>query len=372
MSRLFVDEVLLISGFPGFRAKNLVAHLVSHAPGARLDLLVHPRRRDEAASIVSELAGEAPIHLLEGDPSAIDFGLSRAEYRELASRVDRVFSVHQVTDVALDRETARDANVKATRELIEFGRVGKRLRRLVHFSSAFVSGNRSGLVLEEELDAGQAFRNPIEETLALSELMLRRAMNELPITVLRPSQVVGNSRTGEVERLDGPYPLIVLLVSAPAEAQLPLPPRAEAALHIVPIDFVVRAACALAACDEGAGRTFHLTDPNPPSARRFFELLAAQCGKRLASGFHPGALSKALLNNPGVRLVTKNPRALLDLLSMQVSYDTRQAEAVLQREGVACPSIDTYIAALVAHVEERIASGNLARKKDGGAYELIA
>jgi thioester reductase-like protein len=372
MPRLFDDEILLITGFPGFRARSLVEFLSLAAPGARLELLVHPRRRDEAASLAAALGAVERVSFLEGDPGAIDFGLTRAEYRELAQRVQRVFSLHQVTDAALDRETAREANVKATRELIEFGKVSRRLRCLVHFSSTFVSGNRTGLVLEDELDAGQSFRNPVEETLALSELMLRRVMHELPIVILRPSQIVGDSRTGEIERLDGVYPLVVLLVSAPADLQLPLPPRAEAALHIVPVDFVMRAASALAARPEALGRTFHLSDPSPPSIRRFFELLATECGKRLATGFHPGALSKLLLNNPGVRLVTRSPRALLDLLSMQVSYDTRRAQAILEREGIECPRIDAYVRALVGHVEERIASGNLARKKDGDVHELIA
>jgi thioester reductase-like protein len=372
MKRLFDDEVLLVSGFPGFRAKSLVAWLVENAPGARLELIVHPRRWQEALSILAELAAGERIHLLEGDPGAIDFGLSSAEYLDLGSRVQRVFSMHQVMDPSLDEETAREANVKGARELIEFGRTAKDLRSLVHFSSAFVSGSRSGLVLEDELDVGQSFRNPVEETLALSELMMRRAMNDVPIVIMRPSQIVGDSRTGQVERLDGPYPLIVLMASAPSEVALPLPPRADTLLHIVPIDFVTRAACALTARPETVGRTFHLTDPRPLSARRFLELLAARCGKSLAPGFHPTALTRALLQNPGVRLLTKSPRALLDLLATAVRYDTRQADALLALDGISCPSVESYVSALIGHVEERIAAGNLARSKQGDVYDLIA
>lgn len=369
---LFHEEVVLITGFPAFRARKLVAWLLEHAPTARLELLVHPRRRDEAATWIEELGGGARIDVLEGDPSAIDFGLARQEYRALRERVDRAFSLHQVTDPAVDEQTAREANVGGAREIIEFGKVAQRLRCIVHFSSTFVSGNRSGLVLEDELDEGQTFRNPVEETLALSELMMRRAMAQVPIVVLRPSQIVGDSQTGEIERLDGPYPLVVLLVSAPADVPLPLPPRAETPLHLVPIDFVVRAACSIAEKPEAIGRTFHLTDPNPPSARQFLELLARHCGKTLASGFNPTALTKALLNNPGVRLLTKSPRALLDLLSTHVAYDTRHADELLARDGLTCPPLESYVGAMVSHVEERISGGNLARTKRGDTHDLIA
>lgn len=372
MAAFFENDVLLVTGFPSFRARRLVAFLAEQAPGAKLELLVHPRRRDEALSVVADLPGSDRISVIEGDPSAIDFGLSRREYSELAARVERVFSMQQVTDPALDEGTAREANVKGAREVIEFGRAAKRLRCLVHFSSTFVSGNRTGLVLEDELDEGQGFRNAVEETLALSELMMRRAMLELPIVVLRPSQIVGDSQTGEIERLDGLYPLIVLLVSAPDGVPLPLPPRADIPVHLVPIDFVVRAACSIAGKPDAIGRTFHLTESNPPSARRFVELVAQHCGKSLATGFHPTALTKALLNNPGVRLLTRSPRALLDLLSTAVGFDTRHAAAFLSRDGISCPAIESYVGALVGHVEERIAGGNLARKKHGDTHDLIA
>ena len=372
MDGLFFDEVLLVTGFPSFRARSLVAWLVENAQFARLELIVHPRRRQEAQAMLAELASGERVNLLDGDPGAIDFGLSSDEYLDLGRRVQRVFSMHQVTDATLDEETAREANIKGARELIEFGRTAKDLRCLVHFSSAFVSGNRTGLVLEDELDVGQSFRNPVEETLALSELMMRRAMDDLPILIVRPSQIVGDSETGEVERLDGPYPLIVLMVSAQAEVALPLPPRADTLLHIVPIDFVTRAACRLAARPETAGRTFHLTDPSPLSARRFLELLAERCGKTLAPGFHPSALTRALLSNPGVRLLTKSPRALLDMLATAVSYDTRQADSLLALDGISCPSVESYVSALIGHVEERIAAGNLARSKQGDIHDLIA
>src|SRR5262245_10780101 len=102
MTRLFEDEVLLVSGFPGFRARKLVAWLLENTAFGSLELIVHPRRRAEALAILGELAAGDRVRLLDGDPGAIDFGLSRSEYLDLGRRVQRVFSMHQVTDAALD------------------------------------------------------------------------------------------------------------------------------------------------------------------------------------------------------------------------------------------------------------------------------
>src|SRR5207247_1662710 len=129
-------------------------------------------------------------------------------------------------------------------------------------------GDRTGVGLEEELKRGQSFRNVVEETKARAEKLIRAAMTELPIAVVRPTILIGNSNTGEVDRFDGPYLLILLIVTSPPDFALPLLGRGEAPLNLVPIDFVVRAACAIGKDPRAAGRTFHLVDPNPQTARR--------------------------------------------------------------------------------------------------------
>ena len=136
---------------------------------------------------------------------------------------------------------------------------------------------------------GQRFHNPYEETKFQAELLVRRAQADLPATIYRPSIVVGDSRTGEIDRFEGPYALAILLVASPLAVPLPLPGDAVAPLNVVPVDFVVDAALAIAADPAGAGRTVHVVDPSPLSARRVYEMIAARAGQEAAAGVRPGA-----------------------------------------------------------------------------------
>src|SRR4029079_1733814 len=91
----------------------------------------------------------------------------------------------------------------------------------------------------------------------------------------------GDSRTGEIDRFDGPYYLGILLVTSPLNIPLPLPGNGVAPLNVVPVDFVVDAFFFLSRDPRAAGKTFHLVDPNPMSARRVYELIAERANKRL-------------------------------------------------------------------------------------------
>src|SRR5204863_408495 len=109
-------------------------------------------------------------------------------------------------------------------------------------TTATVSGNRNGTVYEEDLDAGQKFHNGYERTKYESERLVRAAMRALPISVMRPATIVGDSQTGEIDRLDGPYYLMVLIATNASGLRLPILGRGDAPLHLVPIDYVVDAA----------------------------------------------------------------------------------------------------------------------------------
>ncbi|HEY3495798.1 MAG TPA: SDR family oxidoreductase [Polyangiaceae bacterium] len=344
---------LLVSGFPGFRARAVLRVALEAEPDARPVVLVHPARRADADAALAALAGGERVELLEGDPAAIDFGLDRKSYAELAETVTHLQHLYQVTDLGAPVKAAESANIGGTREIIEFGRVARSLERIVHHSSVFVSGDRTGTVRESELTAGQAFHSPVARSLALAEAMLSRHP-ELPLTVVRAGQIVGDSRSGEVDQLDGPYPLLVFLASAPRGSALPLPPRADSPLHLVPVDFVARAAHRLLSSPGARKKTVHLVDPEPLSARRFLELSAARFGQRLEPGFNAAGFGRALLGNRGVGLLVQNLRTVTDLITTPVSYDDSVARAELAGSGIVCPPLESYLDVLLSHLEERV------------------
>lgn len=349
------ESVVLVTGFPSFLAKKLVLHLVSSEPGTLVLAVVLPRLMVEARRVVDslDLADRQRIVLIEGDAAAIDMGLSGAELRQLGREVDRIHHVAHASYLGVDKPTAEALHVVGAGEVVEVARLMTALRCLVFHSTAFVSGDRKGTVYEEEPPEGASYRSVIEETRAKAERVVRRASKDLPIAIVRPTMVVGDSGTGEVDRLDLPYLFVLLLLAAPADLALPIGALGDAPLHIVPVDFVVRAACAIGRDARSPGRTFHLVDPRPVPVRRFVEMIHAIRARR-ASWVELSTLARSMLRAPGIESYLRSPKALYDQILTNVRYDSRNADEVLGPLGITCPPLDSYAERIVAAVEERL------------------
>jgi thioester reductase-like protein len=350
-------RVQFVTGFPGFLGKRLVRALRARAaPGDRLVLLVQSKNLS-AAETAQQADGalasrKGPqVELVEGDIEQMHLGLSGAEWKALAAEVTDVWHLAARTDLRAPRAELRRVNVEGTRNVLELCEAAVRLRRLTHFSTAYVSGDRVGVILEDELAMGQRFHNQYEETKYQAELLVRRAQSSLPATILRPSIVVGDSRTGEIDRFEGPYALAILLVASPLSMPLPLPGDAVAPLNVVPVDFVVDAACTLAEHPDAAGKTVHLVDPSPLSARRVYELIAARAGKRLAPASVPARAFQALLQLPLIERLSRVHRPAIDYVNHLAIYNPRNLLELLDGTGVRCPPIGSYLDRLIDFVQ---------------------
>lgn len=349
-------DVVLLTGFPSFLARKTCEVLLTAEAQTRVHAVVPAAFEAEAreALDVFPLEQRRRVNLIEGAAHAMDLGLSGAEFRALSQEVTRIHHTAHLLDPGAERKLAEEVNLGGAREMIEFGKECPALKSLVVHSTAQVSGDRAGVVLEEELDAGQVFRNVAIETMARAERLLRRAMPSLPIVVLRPTHIVGDSVTGEIDRFEGPYFLILLIVTSPPDLSLPLPGRAEAPLHLVPIDYVAAVAHALGRDPRAVGRTFQIGDPEPLSTRRVFDLVAAAGGRRTPRGFIPANLTKALLRTPGIDRIAKSPRGFLDALTTPVTYSYANTTELLSDTGLRCPPLESYIERLVEYVQLRL------------------
>ncbi len=365
MSRPGYDEVVLLTGFPSFSARKMAEELLKDPR-----VLVHAVVREklaidaEAALDMLPLEQRRRVNVIEGDAAWMDLGLSGSELRSLTGEVDRIHHCARVSYLGADRATVEHMNVNGAREILEFAEACHDLKSLVFHSSTLVSGNRTGLVREDELDKGQKLRNVVEETSLRAEEMMRAAMPKIPIVVVRPSMVVGDSLTGEVDRFDGPYLLILLLLTAPPEVALPLPGKGDVPLHLVPADYVAKAASTIGRDPRAPGRTFHLVDPNPLTARRVFELFARAGGRRMPRGSIPASFTKVLLRTPGIDRFVKSPRAFLETLTTPVSYATSQTDAILAGSGIVCPPFETYVDKLVEFVQDKMREKRLRAERD--------
>ncbi|HUS27488.1 MAG TPA: dephospho-CoA kinase [Kofleriaceae bacterium] len=343
-------EVALVTGFPAFTAKRMIAKLLASEPETKLYVLARDKFAPEADALLDQLGAGDRAEVLVGDVCDMDLGLSSAEYRALSRELTWIHHLAGIYFMGVDDDTMRRVNVGGTRTVLELARDAARLERLVHWSTAMVSGNRSGTVYEEDLDAGQKFHNGYERTKYEAEKLVRAAMRQLPITVLRPSIIVGDSRTGEIDRLDGPYYLMVLIATNASGLRLPILGRGDSPLHLVPIDYVVDAAWQVAHSPSAAGKTFHLADPNPMSARAVFEGVAEHAKTEKPRGSIPGPLARAVLRTPGLSRLGRGPLSFLDLLDHTVHYDQTNTAQALAGKALVCPPLADYLAVLVQHV----------------------
>jgi dephospho-CoA kinase len=354
----------LVTGFPAFTARRMIQQILAADPDSKLYVLAREKFATDAATLLTTLSPAGHAEVLVGDVCDMDLGLSSAEYRALSHELTWIHHLAGIYFMGIDDDTARRVNVVGTRTVIDLARDAGRLERVVHWSTAMVSGDRKGTYYEDDLEAGQKFHNAYERTKYEAERLVRAAMRQLPITVVRPGIIVGDSRTGEIDKLDGPYYLLVLIATNTSGVRLPLLGRSEAALHLVPIDYVVDAAWHVARSETAAGKTFHLVDPAPMSVRAVFEAVAEHARTEKPRGHIPRPLARAVLRTPGLSRFGRGPLAFVDVIDHAVHYDQSNTAQALAGTSVRCPALPDYLPVLVRYVLDVTRSGLTADLED--------
>lgn len=376
----------LVTGYPGFIGKRLVRRLLDdHADAIVICLVDEPRKADADADVARLDPGQrARVRIVLGDVRKMDLGLAGLEIAALTD-VTHIFHLAAIQSTSASAHTLEAVNVGGVRNVITLARELPKLQRLVHFSSCFVSGDRQGVVLEDDLDAGAATetkRSPYEDSKYRGEKIARQAMSELPISIVRPSVVVGDSATGEVDRFDGVYAMGILIVTSPVGVPVPLPGPGLAPLHIVPVDYLTRVVLQIASSADAVGKTFHVVDPNPLSARMIYELVARRAGKKTApavaaSGWAAGPVTFAArrasqiasqLSGPWFDMVpglerVRRGAAAVEHFDRFVVYNASNTAALLAGTDILCPRFDSYVDTLVRFVKDSLREERQTRKK---------
>src|SRR4051794_19923408 len=332
----------LLTGFPGFLAGRLVPRLLADDDQARIVALVEPRMVERARALAPDGVDVQP-----GDITDPALGLDPRTYDRLTGEVVRVFHLAAVYDLAVGAELAERVNVTGTQHVLDFCRRAPALERHHYISTAYVAGQRSGLVLEDDLADGQAFKNFYESTKFAAEILVRASMDAIPTTIYRPAIVVGDSLTGETQKFDGPYYLLRSM-AGPTGALLQVG-RGDAAFNVVPVDFVVAAIAAGARDPDAVGHTLHLVDPEPVSSKELARLLALEYkGREPKIALPAGVVDRSLKYAPIRKLFGGTPRQSVTYLNHPVQFDTAQASEVLGRNGLRCPRFAEYVGPIVA------------------------
>jgi thioester reductase-like protein len=341
-------SVAFITGFPGFIGRRLVRRLLDDDPGARVIALVEPRMM-EAGRLAAADIDATRIELLAGDIARPRLDLGDDEWERLRAEVRSVFHLAAIYNLAVPLAAAQRVNVGGTGNVLELCLAAKRLERLVYVSTAYVAGRRRGVVYEHELVLGQGFKNHYESTKFQAEVWVRELIDRVPAVILRPAIVVGDSRTGETEKFDGPYYLLRAIARAHASGRaIPQFGRSEAAFNVVPVDYVVGAAAVAASDPAVTGETLHLVDPNPLPTRRLLSLLSSEYAGRAPAGRIPPRLVSASLHlGPVRRLFGGTPYESIPYLNHPVVFDPRRALELLAPHGLRPPHFGEYAGAMV-------------------------
>ena len=308
---------VLLTGATGFVGMELLRRFLTAGDRQVYALVRAPD--DQAAA--ARLPAHDYLTAVAGDIEQLGLGLSPRTADMLAEEVSTV--VHCAATVSFDLPLARSrqVNVGGTSNVADLAARCRRLERFTYVSTAYVAGEPRGLFREDQLDVGQRFRNPYEQSKFEAERMIRERATQLPLQILRPSIIVGDSRTGRTSTFNVLYgPLKAL-----ARGRIPaIPARRSSPVDIVPVDYVADRAYELATT--GPDGTFHLVaGRNATTVGRLLELSTRHLRRPAPKVLPPGLYRRAV--HPWLRLKYAGLRRMevyFPYFAMRVRFDDRR------------------------------------------------
>ncbi|WLR43102.1 SDR family oxidoreductase [Bacillus carboniphilus] len=342
---------IFITGFPGFISERLVEELIKDEDVDHIYLLVLSPMKQEAEKILAKLnIGDQQVTIVEGDITKKRLGIEEGLLHTLYSTVTHIYHLAAIYDLSVPFDLAYQVNVNGTKNMNDFVYSLERLTKYVYVSTAYVSGEREGTIYENELDQGQTFKNHYEETKYFAEKEVQTLVADgLPVTIIRPGIVVGDSRTGETAKFDGPYFILNMFRRSLLPFQPDLVSRKEVEFNFIPVDYLVKSLLVVGKDYQANGLTLHITHPNPKSIQYVLrEMLKIYSGKDF-KGKLPVQAAKQLVKNKNVRNRIGIQKEAIDYYLYDVHYNCQHAEEILKKHDVTCPEVQEFLPNLVEY-----------------------
>ena len=347
-----------VTGATGFIGKRLVKALLARR-GATVFFLLRPGSEAKVPDLLTYWgAAKGRAIPVLGDLTGKKLGVAADQVKALKGNIDQMYHLAAVYDLSADEESQVAVNIEGTRNAVEFAKAID-AKRFNHVSSIAAAGLYEGVFREDMFDEAENLDHPYFATKHESEKIVRTEC-KVPWSVYRPAMVAGDSKTGEMDKIDGPYYFFKLI----QRMRQVLPPWMPAIgleggrINIVPVDFVVAALDHIShTALEGSGQCFHLVDPEGLRVGDVLAIFskAAHAPKMnvfvnaALLGFIPRGVKKSLMALAPVRRVRNAvmkdlglPEEILTFVNYPTRFDNRDALAALKGSGIACPPLKDY------------------------------
>ncbi|MBA3980947.1 MAG: short chain dehydrogenase, partial [Alcanivorax sp.] len=348
-----------VTGATGFIGRYLVARLLRHED-ARVFALVRPGSEYKLDALRKRLnAKPEQLVAIKGDMTKKLLGLAKRDRDDLKGQVQQFMHLAAIYDLSRDAETQQITNIEGTRQALALaGELGAGCFH--HVSSVAAGGLYEGTFTEDMFEEAGPLDDPYLFTKHESERLVRET-STIPWRIYRPSMVVGHSRTGEIDKVDGPYYLFKLIqrLHDLLPPWIPLLGIEGGRFNIVPVDFVADAIDHLAHLPGRDGECFHLTADKHYSLGQVVNLFASvadapKMAVRLDNSLFrsiPGlsTLGRGVGNlTPSKYLLHQAlesldiPEATLKFLTYPTTYDNGKTKAALEGSNIEAPELESY------------------------------
>jgi NAD(P)-dependent dehydrogenase (short-subunit alcohol dehydrogenase family) len=345
-----------LTGATGFIGRNLVEKLLQRE--GTIYALVRAGSRGRLEELRTGWGADgARIVPVAGDLSQPGLGVSEEDMVAMRGEINHFFHLAAIYDLEADAEAQEIANVDGTRYATELASAIE-AGCFHQVSSIAAAGLYKGEWREDMFDEAERLDvNPYFRTKHEAERVVREEYAR-PWRVYRPGIVVGDSRTGEIDKIDGPYLAFKALQRARrVPSWLPTVGIEGGEINIVPVDYVAAALDHIAHQPKLDGKVFHLTDPNAKTAGELINIFAKaadapQMTVRLDTDLTEpatGAARAALKLIPGSKRVVKAafdqlglPATVLTYVDYPTSFDSSRAREALEGSGIEVPPLESY------------------------------
>ena len=356
------EGALLLTGATGFVGMEVLARVLERSDRHVVALIRaedDDRAAERLAATLDTSCAEAEAYAdrvtaLAGDITAPRLGLGE-RWEPLAERVGAI--VHGAASVAFDLslEESRRINVDGTRQMLDFAAACPDLERFTYVSTAYVAGDRRGTVYEDDPGGGARFRNAYERTKHEAERLVAARGDEIEVTIVRPSIIVGDRRTGWTAAFNVLY---APLRAFEAGIIPVVPARKRSPVDVVPVDYVADAVHALADAPEAAGQTFHIVAGSHASTVGEIVRLAGDRFTARQPRIVPPVAYRAVIGRIVEKRAPASARRLLasnevyfPYFEMRVRYDDARARAILEPRGITATPLRSYFDRLMDYAQ---------------------